>query len=57
MHRDCNYPQAPTNAYNLYKITNHPHLYVSAINHHPQGDINTKEYNINISNSHIQCYK
>ena len=25
MHRDCNYRQTPTNAHNLYKITNRPH--------------------------------
>jgi len=25
MHRDCNYPQIPKHAHNLYKITNHPH--------------------------------
>ena len=61
MHHDCNYPQTPTNAHSLYKITNPPHisavLYVSPINQHPQGDINTEEYNINTSNSHTQCYK
>ena len=32
-------------------------VHVSAINHHPLGDVNTKEYKINISNSHIHSYK
>lgn len=27
----------------------------SVTNCHPQGDINTKGYKINISNSHMQC--
>jgi len=25
MYHDCNYPHTPTNAHNLYKITNLPH--------------------------------
>ena len=41
-----NSPHPTINAHNLCKITNHPHtwavLYVSAINQHSQGDINTK---------------
>jgi hypothetical protein len=52
MHCDCNYPHTLKNAHNLYKSKNHAHtwavLYVSAIYQHPQGDINTKKYKIDI---------
>ena len=61
MQHDCNYPQTPTYAHSLYKITNLPYtsdvLYVSAINQHSRGDIITEEYKISTSNSHIQYYK
>jgi hypothetical protein len=60
MHRECNYQQTPTNAHSLIKsqiIHIHEVSSVSAINQHPQGDIHTKEYKINISNSHIQYFK
>jgi hypothetical protein len=59
MYCDYNYPNTSTQAHNLHKILNHLHtlslVQVSAITHHPQGDINTKEYKINTSNLHIQC--
>ena len=53
------HPYMPTNAHNLYKIENHPYtwvlLHVSALNHLPQGYINTKGYKINTANLHINC--
>ena len=59
MHCDCHHPNTSTHAHNLHKITNHLHtlplVHVSATTHHPQGDINTKEYKINTSNLHKQC--
>jgi len=49
-HCDYNHPHTQKNAHNLYKITYHPFtltlLHVSAIYHHPRGDINKNEYKI-----------
>ena len=48
-----NQPYTPTNALNLYKITDHPYtwalLHALEINRHHQGEISIKECKINIS--------
>jgi hypothetical protein len=52
-------PHIPTNAHNLFRITNHQYtlvlLHVLEINRVPQEEINTKKYNTNTSNLPIQC--
>lgn len=49
------------NAPKLYKVTNYPYtktlLHVSAINRHPQGDVNTKEHIILIYQIYIYNVK
>jgi hypothetical protein len=59
VHCDYNHQDTPTNAHNLYKITNHPYtgtlLHASQKNRRRQGDVNMKEYKMNTSSLHVQC--
>jgi len=53
MRCDYNHPHRPTNARNLYKIMNHPHI--QTLLHVPAlGNIKTEEYKINTTNLHTQ---
>jgi hypothetical protein len=52
-------PHIPPNAHNLFRIANHKYtlvlLNVLEISRVPQEEVNTKKYNINISDFPIQC--